>query len=79
MSSSRVGDGSASLGFRVVEEDGMGTTGSQRLRCVDVLILNPESYSDTLAFGRVKVRSAPGGHVETARPLVTLSAVLRSG
>ncbi len=52
MTSARVGDGTASLGFRVVEEDGMGTTGSRRLRCADVLVLNPESYSDTLAFGR---------------------------
>ena len=52
MSSSLVGDGSSSLGFHIVEEDGNGSTGSRRLRCADVLVMNPESYSDTLAFGR---------------------------
>ncbi|NNE70867.1 MAG: hypothetical protein HKN29_10970 [Rhodothermales bacterium] len=51
-SSPQVGTGSASLDFAVVEEDGTGSTGSRRVQCVDVLVLNPATYADTLAFGR---------------------------
>lgn len=52
MDSARVGNGTASLDFRIVEEDGNGTTTSRRLHCADVLVMNPASYADTLAYGR---------------------------
>lgn len=51
-SAPEVGGGSASLDFAIVEEDGTGTTRSRRMQCVDVLVLNPATYADTLAFGR---------------------------
>ncbi|MFT5145028.1 MAG: hypothetical protein ACI80V_003688 [Rhodothermales bacterium] len=52
-----VGRGRASLSFRIVEEDGDAATQRLRMECVDVLVLNPSSYADTLAAGRFAVSS----------------------
>lgn len=49
------GSGEASLTLRMVEEDGNASTLPRRLECIDVLVVNPSRYADTLAAGRFRL------------------------